>query len=228
MTGPPTGAFHTPVYTARPRHDTSFGMPTFTDRSVPTHPSSGNTDRGASGRAAGCHGRPEFALRLPATRRTMDAMAIPTLVKTAAAVTATALLGAVSTDPRSGWYEGLNKPSWQPPPAAFGAVWTPLYALIAVGGARVMDRTSGEERRGFGRAYTVNLALNAAWTPLFFGAKAPLAALVDVAALNVSNAHLLRRAWRADRPAAACLAPYVAWTYFASALNIAIVHRNRR
>ena len=36
MTGPPTGAFHTPVYTERPRHNTSFGIPTFTALSVPT------------------------------------------------------------------------------------------------------------------------------------------------------------------------------------------------
>jgi len=55
----------------------------------------------------------------------------------------------------------------------------------------------------------------------------PVAALADVVALNVSNAQLLRRTWRADRTAAACLAPYVAWTCFATALNAAIVHRNR-
>ena len=154
-------------------------------------------------------------------------MRIPTLAKTAAAVVSTALAGVASTDPRSDWYEKLDKPSWQPPPQAFGLVWTPLYALIAVAGARVLDRTSGEERQAFGRAYARNLALNAAWTPLFFGAQAPVAALADVAALNVSNARLLRRAWRADRAAAACLAPYVAWTYFATALNAAIVRRNR-
>ncbi|GAB1692557.1 TspO/MBR family protein [Krasilnikovia sp. M28-CT-15] len=154
-------------------------------------------------------------------------MRIPTLVKTAAAVTAAAFAGAAGTDPRSDWYEGLEKPSWQPPPRAFGLVWTPLYALIAVAGARVLDRTSGAERQAFRRAYAQNLALNAAWTPLFFAARAPVAALADVVALNVSNAYLLRRAWRADRTAAACLAPYVAWTYFATALNTAIVHRNR-
>jgi translocator protein len=154
-------------------------------------------------------------------------MRIPTLLKTTAAVTTAALAGAASADPRSDWYENLEKPSWQPPPQAFGLVWTPLYALIAVAGARVLDRTSGDERQAFRRAYAQNLALNAAWTPLFFGAKAPLAALADVVALNVSNADLLRRAWRADRTAAACLAPYTAWTYVATALNTAIVHRNR-
>jgi translocator protein len=154
-------------------------------------------------------------------------MRIPTLVKTAAAVTAAALVGVASTDPRSGWYEELQKPSWQPPPQAFGLVWTPLYGLIAVAGARVLDRTSGEERQVFRRAYAVNVALNGAWTPLFFGAKAPVAALADVIALNVSNAYLVRRAWRVDRVAAACLAPYVAWTYFATALNTAIVRGNQ-
>ena len=155
-------------------------------------------------------------------------MAIPILMKTAAAVTATALLGAVGADPHSDWYKRLDKPSWQPPPQAFGAVWTPLYVLIALGGARVLTRTSGAERRTFARAYAANLALNGAWTPLFFGAKAPRAALADVVLLNVSNADLLRRAWRVDRAATTCLLPYALWTGFATALNTAIVRRNRR
>jgi tryptophan-rich sensory protein len=72
------------------------------------------------------------------------------------------------------------------------------------------------------------VALNAAWTPLFFGAKAPIVALADLAALNASNTHLLRRAWWADRPAASCLIPCAAWICFATALNTAIVHRNHR
>ncbi|MFJ6954831.1 tryptophan-rich sensory protein [Micromonospora aurantiaca (nom. illeg.)] len=48
-----------------------------------------------------------------------------------------------------------------------------------------------------------------------------------MAALNASNLVLLRRAARTDRPAGAALAPYVAWTLFATALNGAIVGLNR-
>jgi tryptophan-rich sensory protein len=154
-------------------------------------------------------------------------MRTPTLVKTATAVTATAAVGRVVTNPSSAWYRRLRKPRWQPPPAAFPAVWTPLYALISVAGARALDRSSGAPRASFARAYGLNLALNAGWTIAFFGARRPAAALAEIGALNVSNLVLLRRAAQADRLAGAALAPYVAWTLFATALNVAIVRLNR-
>jgi benzodiazapine receptor len=154
-------------------------------------------------------------------------MTIPTWVKTTAAVTAAAAAGSIATDPASPWYRTLRKPSWQPPPAAFPAVWTPLYALIAVAGTRALNNSRDEAERGaFARSYGINLGLNAAWTLLFFGAKRPKLALAEIVTLNVSNVLLWRRAARTDRLAGAALAPYVAWTLFATALNTAIVRRN--
>ncbi|MFG1780596.1 TspO/MBR family protein [Micromonospora sp. NPDC049048] len=153
-------------------------------------------------------------------------MPLPTLVKTAAAVTVTAAAGTAVNDTSNRWYKRLRKPTWQPPPVAFPLVWTPLYALIAVAGARVLDRTSEADRAAFTRAYALNLALNFGWSALFFKARRPTAALAEIAALNASNFVLLRRASRADRVAGAALAPYTAWTLFATALNGAIVRLN--
>jgi translocator protein len=153
-------------------------------------------------------------------------MRIPTWATVTTAVTATAVAGSVATDPRSAWYHRLRKPSWQPPPAAFPLVWTPLYVLLAVGGVRALNGTAGADRAAFARAYGVNLLLNAGWTALFFRARNPKAALAEIAALNVSNALLLRRAAKADRLAGAAIAPYAAWTVFATCLNGAIVRLN--
>ncbi|MEU8009234.1 TspO/MBR family protein [Micromonospora parva] len=153
-------------------------------------------------------------------------MRLPTLVKTAAAVTVTAAAGTAVNDTSNGWYRRLRKPSWQPPPVAFPLVWTPLYALIAVAGARALDRTSGAERAAFTRAYALNLALNFGWSALFFKARRPTVALAEIAALNASNVALMRRAAHADTAAGAALAPYVAWTLFATVLNGAIVRLN--
>ncbi|MBO3749158.1 tryptophan-rich sensory protein [Streptosporangiaceae bacterium NEAU-GS5] len=172
------------------------------------------------------------------------------LLGTAAAVTATAVAGGLATDPRSDWYEGLRKPAWQPPPQAFGLVWTPLYALIAYAGARALTAAdtsaraapAGERARdaaawtgeakparsGLIRALGVNLALNAAWTPLFFRARSPRLALAEIALLNVSTLALVRRFARVDRRAGLALLPYAAWTGFATALNGAIAARNPR
>ncbi|RKN34022.1 TspO/MBR family protein [Micromonospora musae] len=154
-------------------------------------------------------------------------MPASTWITTAAAVAATAAAGSLATDPSSRWYRRLRKPRWQPPPSTFPLVWTPVYALIAVAGARTLERSRADERAAFARAYALNLALNAGWTALFFRARRPAAALTEIAALNASNLLLLRRAVRTDRVAGLALAPYAAWTVFATALNGAVVRLNR-
>ncbi|GAA3224584.1 hypothetical protein GCM10010468_51720 [Actinocorallia longicatena] len=105
-------------------------------------------------------------------------------------------------------------------------VWTPLYGLIAWGSARAIDNARGKERAALGRAVGVNLVLNAGWPGVFFGARRPRGALAEIVALNLSNADLVRRAWRVDQGAALALVPYAAWTGFATALNASIVLRN--
>ncbi|GAA2371678.1 TspO/MBR family protein [Dactylosporangium salmoneum] len=154
-------------------------------------------------------------------------MRIPSWVATTAAVTATAALGSLAARPDDGWYRRLDKPRWQPPRAAFPIAWTTLYGLLAFAGARALDATTGRARREFGLSYGLNLALNAGWTAVFFAARRPRAALVEIAALNASNLDLAKRAWRADRAAGAAVLPYVAWTAFATALNADIARRNR-
>ncbi|MEV0583197.1 TspO/MBR family protein [Nonomuraea sp. NPDC050310] len=141
------------------------------------------------------------------------------------AVAATAVAGTLATDTKSAWYRRLRKPSWQPPGPVFGLVWTPVYALIGYAGARALS--NAEEPAGVRRALAANLALNAAWTPLFFRLRRPGLALADILALNVANTALLVQCGRADRKAGLALLPYTAWTAFATALNAAIVARNR-
>ena len=143
----------------------------------------------------------------------------------AAAAVLTATAGSLATDPGSTWFRQLRKPPWYPPPATFGIVWTALYAGIAWAGGEVLDR-AGAERAAFARAEAVNLALNAAWTPLFFRAHRPWLAAAESAVLAASSADLVRRAAPVSRPAAAVLAPYAAWTTFATALSAAIARRN--
>ncbi|MEU5882704.1 TspO/MBR family protein [Spirillospora sp. NPDC047279] len=162
------------------------------------------------------------------------------LVVTSAAVTTAAGAGVLATDPDSDWYRELSKPPWQPPSAAFGLVWTPLYATIAYASARALDkagnkagnragnRAGGKERRAIGALLGTNLALNSGWSALFFGAKRPRAALAEIVLLNAANVALARRLWRTDRPAGALLLPYLAWTGFATVLNASIVRRNPR
>ncbi|MFI5640235.1 TspO/MBR family protein [Streptomyces goshikiensis] len=146
----------------------------------------------------------------------------------ATAVAAGAAIGGWAVDPDSRWYRSLRKPPWQPPPWAYSVVWTPLYGAIAWAAGHALDRAEGRsERRGLAVALGVNLALNAAWSRLFFGLRSPRAGLAGTLLLDASNVRLLRRVHRIDPVAGRALIPYVAWCAFATALNADIARRNR-
>lgn len=147
----------------------------------------------------------------------------------AAAVTAAASLAAVG-NPRAGetmrWYDRLDKPRWTPPKPVFPVAWTALYTMVALSGWRVWKRPDSRDRSRALALWGAQLALNAAWTPLFFTARRPRAALVDVAGLVPAVAAYGFAAGRVDRTAGWMMAPYLAWTSFAAALNADIVRRN--
>jgi tryptophan-rich sensory protein len=151
-----------------------------------------------------------------------------TYALTTAAAAATAVAGARAVEPDSTWYRGLAKPPWQPPPPAFGLVWTPLYASIAWASGHALSRAAGRERQALISALTANLALNAAWNWMFFGLRSPRAGLTGTVLLDVSNAELIRRTRKVDPRAAGALLPYVLWCAFATALNAEIARRNPR
>ena len=153
------------------------------------------------------------------------------LAKVAAATTVSATVGSLATQPGSAWYRSLDLPAWQPPKLAFPIVWTALYADIAATSTAAITRLDRADRRddadAFRRELVVNLALNTAWSALFWRARRPWAAAVDAAALTVSSARLANRA-RAVSPALGrALVPYGLWCGFAAALSAEIFRRNR-
>jgi tryptophan-rich sensory protein len=138
-----------------------------------------------------------------------------------------AWLGARAAVPSDDWYASLDKPSWQPPAKAFPLVWTPLYATIAWSAGRSLSRADRRERRALAARFGANLALNSAWTWLFFARRSPVAGVWGSLLLDASNLQVIRRVARGDRTAAAALAPYAAWCLFATALSASIARRNR-
>ena len=155
-----------------------------------------------------------------------------TLGAVASAVVGTAVVGGLFTDPGSRWYQRLRKPAIQPPPAVFGPVWTLLYALIAMSSAATIadarERGDDAEADAFERALTANLALNTAWSGVFFRAHAPAASAVVAGLLAASSADLTRRAAQSGPGKAAALGVYTAWCTFATVLSTAIAVRNRK
>lgn len=141
----------------------------------------------------------------------------------AAAIGSTATFRNVTT-----WYPTLQKPSWTPPSALFGPVWSALYVAMSVAGWRAWRRAATPAATaGVIRLYGAQLILNALWSVLFFGMRRPDLALVDIVALWLLLVVGLIRFWRLDRLAGVLWAPYLAWVSFATALNAAIWSLNR-
>ncbi|GGM19038.1 MULTISPECIES: TspO/MBR family protein [Micromonospora] len=140
-----------------------------------------------------------------------------------AAVLVAAVVGGLAASDASGEYANLNQPSWAPPSWLFGPVWTALYATIAVAGWLVWRRV------GFGPAtyaWIAQLVLNAAWTPLFFGAGRYGLAFAEIVLLWLTIGVTVALFWRAFRPAALLMLPYWAWVTFAAALNFSVWQLN--
>jgi translocator protein len=133
---------------------------------------------------------------------------------------AAGLVGLPFTDRAiGGWYDGLDKPSFNPPNWVFGPVWTVLYLLIGVA-AWMVWRHAEAPRRGTALTWWgLQLLLNAAWTPLFFGAQALWAAFIELVVLWVAVILTIGEFRRIDRIAAWLMVPYLAWITFAGVLN---------
>lgn len=125
------------------------------------------------------------------------------------------------------WYPLLTKPSFTPPGWIFGPVWTILYAAMGLALFLVLQRRAASPHAGRAiRVFLVQLALNAAWSPAFFGLRSPGAGLVVILLLLPAIAYTVVSFHRVSSAAGWILSPYLAWVSFATVLNASIFFLN--
>lgn len=138
-----------------------------------------------------------------------------------------AALGSMATTPNiSNWYAGLAKPTWNPPNWIFGPVWSALYLSMAVAAWLVWRQ---DDLRGAAVPMTIfgiQLALNVAWSWMFFGLHSPSLAVVEIVVLWLAIAATMVIFWRRSLVAGLLLVPYLAWVSFASVLNFVVWRLN--
>lgn len=130
--------------------------------------------------------------------------------------------GAITATSVGTWYAALHKPPFNPPDWLFAPVWTTLYILMAVAAWRVW-RHAGFE--GGGKAlpvFAVQLALNLAWSCIFFGLQQTGLALLEIVILLAAIIVNTVMFWRIDRWAGALFVPYALWVAFATVLNASL------
>ncbi|KAI9288246.1 TspO/MBR-related protein [Umbelopsis sp. AD052] len=127
----------------------------------------------------------------------------------------------------------LEKPSARPPNWVFGPVWTCLYTAMGYGSHLIANHAAyslspeTKELAQLGlNLYYSQLALNFAWTPLFFGVHKVKLAAIDCGFLTANVAAMIYTWWKVDRKAAQLMLPYLGWSSFATYLTISIYQRN--
>lgn len=121
------------------------------------------------------------------------------------------------------WYAALTKPAATPPDWVFPVAWTALYLAMALAAWLVW------RRQGMGSELTlfaIQLALNAAWTPVVFGAHRLGTGLGIIIGLWVAVALVIPAFWRVKPFAGALMLPYLAWISFAGYLNAGLWYLN--
>jgi tryptophan-rich sensory protein len=122
------------------------------------------------------------------------------------------------------WYRTLDTPSWKPPDVVFGPVWTTLYTLMGVALVLIRRQQSDADRAQL--LFGLQLALNLAWSFVFFGGRDPRAGLAVIVVLWTAVAATTVAFARIRPLAGFLLVPYLAWVTFATALNAEIARRN--
>lgn len=119
------------------------------------------------------------------------------------------------------WYQLLTKPGFSPPDFIFGPVWLSLYTLMGI------SLYLAWQKGKIPKVFWFQLALNAAWSILFFGLKSPLLGLIGIVALLVLIILTIKEFWKINKLAGVLLLPYLAWVSFATILNFFIWFLNR-
>ncbi len=145
------------------------------------------------------------------------------LITVPAIVITGSIIGVLSgSGDANGWYQTLQKPSFQPPPIAFPIAWTILYALMGVALAMILTLPPSPRRRLGLILFFVQLALNFAWSPIFFGGHDIGLAKIVIFLMAAIAAAAAGQFLRLRRVAGLLLIPYLAWLIFAAMLNTAI------
>ncbi len=124
------------------------------------------------------------------------------------------------------WYQGLDRPWWQPPDVVFGLVWPYNFAALIAAGVAVAAYGTGTVRLVWlvGLAGSVVAAL--AWAYLFYVSHAlwaAAAALIVAAVVTtvVVGVAFVTRTW-----AGAILVPYQVWLALAASLSVGYARLN--
>jgi len=124
------------------------------------------------------------------------------------------------------WFAELVKPPFMPPGWTFGIVWPILYALLGVALAMILAEPPSPRRKLALSLFFGQLALNFAWSPIFFAGHDMNLAKVVIFVMAALAAAAAGQFMRLNRAAGLLMIPYLVWLIFAATLNATIERLN--
>lgn len=124
------------------------------------------------------------------------------------------------------WFDALRKPDFMPPGFVFGIVWPILYALLGIAVAMILSQPPSPRRQAALTLFFIQLALNFAWSPIFFAGHDILLAKVVIFVMAAVAALAARQFLKMRRGTGLLMVPYLAWLVFAALLNATIESLN--
>jgi translocator protein len=138
-------------------------------------------------------------------------------------------LGSYFTMPAvNGWYQTINKPSWNPPNWIFAPVWTTLYVLMGIAFYLVWKSGNNSTTKRIAISFfIVQLALNSLWSVIFFNQRQLGWAFAEIILLWLFILFTIFAFANINKTAAWLLVPYISWVSFATILNYTIWQLNK-
>jgi tryptophan-rich sensory protein len=138
-----------------------------------------------------------------------------------------AIAGLFTTPEISGWFQTIDKPTWQPPNWVFGPVWTVLYVMMGIAFYLVWKKEApkGTKRMAI-TLWLIQLVFNFFWSFIFFKQHQIDWALAEILILWFFILLTIIYFSRISKLAAWLMVPYICWVSFASLLTYSIYELN--
>jgi translocator protein len=137
--------------------------------------------------------------------------------------------GMVTRDSITTWFPTLVKPIFNPPNSIFAPVWTLLYIFMGIAAGLVWNQLETNHSKVVDamKFFVLQLALNAAWSLIFFGLHNTFLALIEIILLLLVIYETYKKFKDINRISGLLFLPYIAWVSFATILNASIWWLNR-
>lgn len=133
----------------------------------------------------------------------------------------------MTPDSTQEWYALLQKPWFAPPAWVFGPAWSVLYVLIIISFGFVFLKVIHKRWPAkVALPFAINLATNLLFTPLQFGLRNNVLALLDILLILATIAWMAKTVWPRARWIAWMQFPYALWVTFACILQVSITWLN--